>query len=142
MDKIINEESENQIDEEINEKEQYREEVFEKLKSSFTSIPYQIFIKEKESYYHTVIYIIMRLIGFNIKVEESISKGRSDAVVLTDTHIYIFEFKMFPITAKDAIAQIKNKGYDKPYLTDKREKVLIGVSFKAEDKNIFEYAME
>jgi len=112
------------------------------LKSSFTSIPYQIFIKEKESYYHTVIYIIMRLIGFNIKAEESISKGRSDAVILTDSHIYIFEFKMFPITAKKAIEQIKTEGYDKPYLTDKREKVLVGISFKAEDKNIFEYEME
>ncbi len=114
----------------------------EKLKSTFTSIPYQIFIKEKESYYQSIIYIVMRLIGFNIKAEESISKGRSDAIVFTDSHIYIFGFKMFPVTAKDAITQIKNKGYEKPYLTDKREKVLIGVSFKADDKNIFEYDLE
>ncbi len=112
------------------------------LKSTFTSIPYQIFIKEKESYYHTVIYIVMRLIGFNIKAEESISKGRSDVIIFTDSHIYIFEFKMFPVTAKEAIEQIKNKGYEKPYLTDKREKVLIGVSFKADDKNIFKYDVE
>jgi len=112
------------------------------LTTVFTSIPYQIFIKEKESYYHTIIYIIMRLIGFNIKAEESISKGRSDAVVFTNSHIYIFEFKMLPVTAKKAIEQIKTKGYDKPYLTDKREKVLIGISFKADEKNIFEYEIE
>ena len=84
----------------------------------------------------------MRLLGFNIKAEESISKGRSDAVVFTDSHIYIFEFKMFPVTAKKAIEQIKTKGYDKPYLTDKRKKILVGISFKAEEKNIFEYEAE
>ena len=112
------------------------------LTTVFTSIPYQIFIKEKESYYHSIIYIVMRLLGFNIKAEESISKGRSDAVVFTDTHIYIFEFKMFPVTAKDAIKQIKEKGYEQPYLTDKRIKVLVGISFKAEEKNIFEYEVD
>ncbi len=114
----------------------------DKLKLTFTSIPYQIFIKEKESYYHTVIYIVIRLLGFNIRAEENISKGRSDAVVFTDSHIYIFEFKMFPVTAQDAIAQIKTKGYEQPYLTDKRKKVLVGISFKAENKNIFEYETE
>jgi len=112
------------------------------LTTVFTSIPYQIFIKEKESYYHSIIYIVMRLLGFNIKAEESISKGRSDAIVFTDSHIYIFEFKMFPFTAKKAIEQIKTKGYDQPYLTDKRKKVLVGISFKAEEKNIFEYEVE
>ncbi len=108
----------------------------------FSSIPHQIFLEKFEAYYHSIIFLTLRLLGRYITVEQSSSRGRSDAVVRTDEIVYVFEFKMPPNTAEDAIKQIKEKGYHTPYLKDKREKFMIGITFDPDKKQIGEMKIE
>ncbi|MCK5807678.1 ATP-binding protein [bacterium] len=112
------------------------------INALFASIPYPIFIAEKERYYHSIIYLILKLLGVHIAVEVSTSRGRLDAVVQTTNFLYVIEFKMLPITANNAIAQIKEKGYADSYQTDSRKKFMIGISFDPEKKEIGEMKVE
>jgi hypothetical protein len=106
------------------------------LKSLFASIPYDIFIEEREAYYHSVIYLVLRLLGAQTDVEVETNRGRVDAVVFTEKFIHVMEFKMG--SAEEAIAQIEEKKYYEKYLSDGREIILLGVAFGAEEKNVKE----
>ena len=77
-----------------------------------------------------------------IDAEVSVSKGRIDAVVKTDDYIYILEFKMKPQTSTDALNQIKEKGYQEKYKTDKREKLMLGISFDSKKRKLTEMKVE
>jgi len=113
--------------------------VFYYLKSLFADIPYQIFEQNRESYYHSIIFLTFKLLGYNADAEVSTSIGRIDAVVKTPTHIYILEFKVND-TAENAIKQIKEKKYAQKYLNENKKIVLIGVA--CQEKTIKEYLIE
>ena len=57
----------------------------------------------------------------------------------TDEKIYIIEFKIG--TAAEALAQIQTKDYAKPWLSDTREKVLLGIGFSPEKRNIDDWVV-
>ena len=113
--------------------------VFYYLKSLFADISYQIFEQNRESYYHSIIFLTFKLLGYNADAEVSTSIGRIDAVVKTPTHIYILEFKVND-TAENAIKQIKEKKYAQKYLNENKKIVLIGVA--CQEKTIKEYLIE
>ena len=73
--------------------------------------------------------------GFYVRTEYRTSDGRCDAVVMTDTHIYIFEFK-YNRSAEEAIRQIDEKGYALPFAADTRQLIKIGVNFSSETRRI------
>ena len=110
---------------------------FRRLLTSFlSSIPYTMRRKEnereKERYFHYTFYLIMRLISvYTVYTEKEQSEGRVDCIVETDKYIYIFEFKLDG-TAAEALRQIGEKGYARPYLEDSRKLYCIGVSFSSE----------
>ena len=114
----------------------------ENINALFSSIPYEIFIKDEEAYYHSLIYLIIKMIGVYIDAEVSMLRGRSDVVIKTKDYLYVIEFKMLPKTPKDALSQIKERGYADPYKTDKREKFMIGVSFDGKKKKFEEFEVE
>ncbi len=114
---------------------------FTRFKTIYTNIPSNIFIKSRESYYHTVIFLILKLMNVeSIKVERQTNHGRIDAVIFTKKYIFVMEFKMNSVN--DALKQIKNKKYYEPYLSDERELFCVGVAFDKEDRNIKEYKVE
>jgi hypothetical protein len=115
------------------------ESVFIDLNALFADIPYQIFETKKENYYHSVIFLTFKHLGYYATSEVSTSRGRIDAVVETKNSIYILEFKVND-TAQNALKQIKEKGYADKYLNQNKKIILIGVSF--EDKAIKEYVVE
>jgi hypothetical protein len=116
------------------------DEFFAIFKSIFASIPYDIFIHQKEAYYHTVIYLVMALLGSHIQVEQHTNQGRLDAVLQTEKNIFILEFKLG--TAPEALAQIKNKGYAEKYQSLGKHITLIGIGFDPIQKNIKDWQME
>ena len=63
------------------------------------------------------------------------AKGRADVIVETDDYVYIFEFKRDK-DANEALKQIEDQGYAKPYAADKRTLLKIGVSFNSKDRTI------
>ena len=63
------------------------------------------------------------------------SDGRIDAVVQTDTHVYILEFKLDE-SAEAAIQQIQNKGCGEKYQSLEKEIVGLGINFSSTTKSV------
>lgn len=116
--------------------------IMQELKVLFASIPYHIFIGEKEAYYHTVIYLALKLAGADTIPEDPTNKGRIDAVLETEQKIYIIEFKLGKGSEADALAQVKSKGYHEKYLNRGKQIVLVGVGLDPEERNIGDYVTE
>ena len=111
------------------------EQVIKLVKSIFKTIPSQIFIKEAESYYHSLIHLVFHYLGLYTESEVNTNDGRLDCVVKTPTHIYVIEFKLNK-SADEAMQQIKDKGYAEKYRADPRPKVLVGINFSSEAKTV------
>jgi hypothetical protein len=97
-------------------------------------------VKEYEGFYHSVIYIVLKLLGIQIQCEVQSSFGSTDAVIMTEEYIYVLEFKMG--TAASALEQIKQKKYHAPYLADKRDLVLVGFGFDKAERNLTDVLVE
>lgn len=113
---------------------------FESVKSLFARIPYDMFIRDREGYYQTVIYIILQLIGININSEIETNQGRIDAVIETGKNIFIMEFKLG--TADEALEQIHSRKYYESYKTSSLPVILVGVGFDPDLRNIGDYKSE
>ena len=119
-------------------------ESFRTLMTAFlSSIPYDLRRKsderERERYFQYTFYLILRLLGvYTVRAEERQSQGRVDCVVETPDYVYVFEFKLDG-TAAEALRQIEERGYARPYEADKRKLYRIGVSFSSETGTIDEW---
>ncbi|MEM1119413.1 MAG: PD-(D/E)XK nuclease domain-containing protein, partial [Bacteroidota bacterium] len=107
----------------------------------FKSIPAHIFIKEKEAYYHSVVFLVFQYLGLFIEAEVHTSDGRMDAVVQTDTHTYILEFKLDE-SAKAALQQIRTKDYASKYRGMDKTIIGFGINFNSERKNVDDWLAE
>lgn len=106
----------------------------------FADTDYKI-VGDAELYFQNAFYIVTKLLGFYTEVERTISDGRIDMIVKTKDYIYIFEFK-YDQNADIALQQIENKGYAKPFVTDGRKIVKIGVNFSREHRCIDEWKIK
>ena len=109
------------------------------LQAVFASIPHQLFLPQ-EAYYHSVIYLTLKLLGFNIQAEQMTKLGRIDAVLELPNAVYILEFKM--TTAETAIQQIRDKQYAQPFRARGKPIILLGIAFDKERRNIVDWATE
>jgi hypothetical protein len=107
----------------------------------FAAIPYQIFNQQEESFFHTVIFLALKLCGFYIQSEVNMSNGRADAVMFFDNRIYIFEFKL-NFSAEAAVQQIHDRGYYQQFLGQNKEIYLIGINFSGATKSVQEMRTE
>lgn len=109
------------------------------LEAFFAGVPYTTH-KKSEATFQSIFYAIFRLLGFNIEAESCTNDGRIDAVVQTEDHIYLFEFKL----DKDdsALSQIKEKEYFKKYLLTPKKITLIGVNFDSKKGQLIDWQTE
>ena len=109
------------------------------LEAFFAGVPYTTH-KKSEATFQSIFYAIFRLLGFNIEAESCTNDGRIDAVVQTEDHIYLFEFKL----DKDdsALSQIKEKEYFKKYLLSSKKITLIGVNFDSKKGQLIDWQTE
>ena len=84
--------------------------------------------------------MILKLCGAQIAAEDPTNIGRLDAVLETETNIYILEFKIG--SERDALEQIKQMRYHEKYLSSGKEIVLIGIGFDPQNRNIGNYLVE
>ena len=99
------------------------------LRALFASIPYNLHV-ELEAYYHSIFYVAMTLLGFDMGLEVSSSRGKIDAALELGDKVYVMEFKyekcpldespenkklLFEKALGEAMAQIKNKKYSERY---------------------------
>lgn len=107
---------------------------FEILKSYLAGLPYDIQIPQ-EKYFQSLIFLICRLISEKVLAEVRSNKGRVDMLLETQTHIYIFEFKLND-SASSALKQIIKNKYSEPYINSGKKITQIGVDFSIQDRNI------
>ena len=110
------------------------------LTAFFADIPYSMRRKdterERERYFHYAFYLIFRLMStYLVLTEKQQSQGRADCIIETPSAIYIFEFKLDG-TPADALRQIGEKGYARPYTADARPVIAVGADFSSETGTI------
>ena len=111
-----------------------------RLQSFFADTPYEL-IRDLEVHYQNVLFIVFRLVGFYVKAEYHTSEGSVDLVLQTDRYIYVMEFKLAG-TAEEAIRQIEEKHYARPFQSDSRQLFKIGINFDNKTRNIEKWIVE
>lgn len=120
---------------------------FIKLLTGFLAdIPYSMRRKEtereRERYFHYTFYLLMRMIScYTVYTEKQQSEGRVDCIVEVPDYVYIFEFKLDG-SAAEALAQIDDKGYSRPYSADPRKIFRVGVSFSSATGTVEEWSVK
>lgn len=109
------------------------------LQGVFADIPSRLFLPQ-EAYYHSVVYLVLRLLGFTIHAERLTNIGRIDAVLELADKVYILEFKM--TTGQIALDQIRNKKYAQPFLGGDKTVILLGIAFDKAAHNITDWEHE
>jgi hypothetical protein len=126
--------------------------VIDILTKMFKTLPYSFFLEDvertdkkgnvtvvqrqvSENFYHAIIYLIFNILAIQMRVEMLSSEGRIDAVVETNTHVYLFEFKKGR-KPKDAIQQIWENQYANLYALSKKQIVCIGICFTMQKRGI------
>ncbi|MFN0202580.1 MAG: AAA family ATPase [Bacteroidia bacterium] len=118
--------------------------VIEIIQTLFEAVPAQLFSKKNangnyssvgENFFHAVIYLVFNLLGVKMDAEVSIKNGRIDAVVQTENHVYLFEFKKNN-KPKDAIQQMIDNNYAGKYTQSGKMIHLIGVSFSIRKRGL------
>jgi hypothetical protein len=117
------------------------EQFIQAINTLFASIPAEIFIQNKESYFHSILYLAVKLCGFYVQAEVRQSKGRIDALLKHQNRMYLFECKLDG-SAESAIEQIKEKGYANAYLNQGLEIYLLGINFSSQTKEVIEWKIE
>jgi hypothetical protein len=107
-----------------------------RLQAFFAGIPYELNNKE-EKHYQTVFYLLFKLMGQFVEVEQRSAIGRADAVVTTSDSVFVFEFKLTEnATAEEALRQIDDKNYLIPFTAGNKKLVKVGVEFSREERGI------
>ncbi len=110
------------------------EKFMSRLEAMFANQDYQI-MGDTELYFHNVTSLVFKMLGFYTNVERHTTDGRMDMLVQTKDYIYIFEFKIDK-SADEALRQIEEKQYAKPFETDPRKLYKIGVNFSTLTRRI------
>jgi len=107
----------------------------ESINLAFSHIPYSLWQKENEQYYHALVHLLFSLLGVYIFSEVQSQHGRSDALVIYEDEIYCLEFKLNQ-SATEAINQIENKGYFDRFKDSGKTINQIGINFSSEKKAV------
>ena len=107
----------------------------------FATIPYQIFDINQEKYFHAILFLSLKICGFYIESEVSVSTGRIDAVMIYENKVYIFEFKLNE-SADSSLQQIREKQYFKKYDNQDKKIILVGIGFSGKTKEVSDWKVE
>ena len=115
---------------------------FARLKAFYAHLPYGA--KEgpvHEAAYQRALYALLSAGGLRVTAEDRQSQGRADLVAESMDRVYVFELKIHG-TAAEALAQIKDKGYAKPYQVPGKTVHLIGLAFDSDSNTLTDAAEE
>lgn len=116
------------------------ERFMKRLSTMLADTDYKV-IGNAELYFHNVMYLIFKIMGFYTQVERPTSDGRIDAVIQTPDYIYIIECKL-DRTADEALRQINDSNYAAPFAMDKRRIYKIGVNFSSQTRGVEQWIIE
>ena len=110
------------------------ESLMTRLDALFARTNYQI-QGDCEKDFQYAMYIIIELMGEYVETERTTSNGRIDILIKTKDYVYIIEIKT-DSTPDEALAQIEEKGYARPFADDPRRVFRIGVNFSTANRRI------
>ena len=111
----------------------------QRLEGFFASGDYEI-VGKAEKYFQNTLYVFFRLLGFYTNVEYHTANGRVDVVIQTPQYVYILELKV-DRSAQEALQQIEDKGYARPFANDGRQLFKIGINFSTASKLIDDWTI-
>ena len=97
--------------------------------------------KTREGFYEYTFYLIFSMLNVYARTQVKVAGGRTDMVIFMPDAIYVMELKVGD-TARHALEQINAHGYAKPYLTDSRRVVKVGIRFNADKHTVDEWEVE
>ncbi len=104
----------------------------------FSTLPYDLWQRENERFYHALIHLTFTILGVYVQSEIHTARGRCDAIVHTQKYSYAFEFKLDK-TAQEALDQIFEKGYLTPFKessASSKTLIAVGINFSTERKAV------
>ena len=120
----------------------------EEMKAYLAGIPYVEGFKKKlaeaansEGFYEYTMYLIFSMLNVYVRTQVKCAKERADIVVWMPDAIYVMELKVNG-SAETALRQIDEKGYAKPFATDGRKVVKVGIRFLTETMTVEEWLIE
>ena len=124
----------------------------ETLRAWLSGIPYQWHAKgdlaRYEAWYASLLYMCLRAVGVELRVEEASHRGRADMVVRLGGQVFVLEFKMAEgegggeAALVAALAQMRARGYAEKYRADGVAVHLVGVACGREARNLLEVRAE
>ena len=123
------------------------EQIEEVINEIFDCIEYNLYPSEKEAdrlkerYYHSLVYLIFSLLGYEAKSEVLNARGRLDMALKLRDKVYVVEFKIKG-KARDCINQIKQKDYAQQFKRRGQRVILCGMVFDEKAKKLGEIEFE
>jgi hypothetical protein len=115
----------------------------ELMKAIFASIPYDITdrVSDREQHYQSLMYLVLALLGVDVRGEVRTNRGRIDLVVEVGDVVWVIEAKIRG-SSRDALRQIEDRGYVERYVGRGKKVKKIGIVFDVEERNVKEWEVE
>ena len=117
------------------------DELLKTLQVMLAGKPYQLAGGDKEVHFQNTLYLIFMMLGYNVQVEQATSQGRMDVTLQTKDYVYILELKL-DRSAGEALQQIKDNQYARPFQADSRKVFLVGVNFSSATRTVEKWVVE
>ena len=108
------------------------------LRNFCANIPYCLTDRQNEQMWQTIVYVILKAIGFGVNAEVQTNEGRIDMTCETPAGIWLIEFKL-DRPAEEALAQIDERNYAEKYDFAGKVVTKLGISFSAEKRTIADW---
>ena len=105
------------------------------INSAFANIPYDLWQRENEQYYHAIVHLLFSLLNVYIFSEVHTQNGRADAIIIHEKQIYCLEFKLDQ-SADLALEQIKSRGYTERFQDKDFPIHHVGINFSSKNKKV------
>ena len=103
------------------------------INEAFSYIPYDLWQKDNEHFYHAIVHLLFSLLGVYIHSEVHTKDGRADAIIDIKDGVFCLEFKL-DSSAQEAIDQIRSKGYLDRFAASGKARYAIGINFSGEKR--------
>ena len=105
------------------------------LKNFFANIPYSLTDRQNEQMWQTIVYVLLKSVGFAVNAEVQTNEGRIDMTCETPAGVWLIEFKL-DRPAEEALAQIDERNYAEKYDFAGKTVRKLGISFSSEQRTI------
>lgn len=105
------------------------------INSAFANIPYDLWQRENEQYYHAIVHLLFSLLNVYIFSEVHTQNGRANAIIIHEKQIYCLEFKLDQ-SAELALEQIKSRGYTERFQDKGFPIHHVGINFSSKNKKV------